>query len=138
MRALHRYDEVGLLGASERTGPGHRRYTERDLRRLCSVRALRSLALSLEEIAGVLGGDGDDLSAMRDLLGAQLRAVRSQAARLVELEQQLGHLLRQLDEDAMPGPDLFMTTLEMISVYETSFTEEQRDQPAARRAELGR
>jgi hypothetical protein len=37
----------------------------------------------------------------------------------------------------MPDPDEFMTTLEMMSVYETYFTQEQRDQLAERRAALG-
>ena len=37
----------------------------------------------------------------------------------------------------MPDPDQFMTTLEMISVFETSFTPEQREQLAQRRAALG-
>ena len=37
----------------------------------------------------------------------------------------------------MPDPEQFMTTLERMSVFETSFTPEQREQLAERRAALG-
>ncbi|MFI6937813.1 MerR family transcriptional regulator [Streptomyces sp. NPDC050418] len=137
VRALYHYDEIGLLSASERTASGHRRYTEDDLRRLYRVRALRALGFSLEEVAEALAGSSDDLLTMRELLATQLAALKQQAMRIHRLEQQLGGLLRQLDDASMPDPDQFMTTLEMISVFETSFTPEQQDQLAARRAELG-
>ncbi|TMR24146.1 MerR family transcriptional regulator [Nonomuraea turkmeniaca] len=74
IRTLYHYDEIGLVGAGERTAAGHRRYTEADLRRLYRVRALRGLGLSLDEIAEVLKEPSDDLTALRGLLGAQLAA----------------------------------------------------------------
>jgi hypothetical protein len=37
----------------------------------------------------------------------------------------------------MPGPEQFMTTLEMIAVFENYFTAEQRNELADRRAALG-
>jgi MerR family transcriptional regulator, thiopeptide resistance regulator len=137
VRALRHYDAVGLLKASERTASGHRRYTEADLRRLYRVRALRSLGLSLEAIGDVLADSADDLAVMRELLTAQLRALEADARRAERLRQQLRGLLDQIEDESMPGPQRFMTTLELISVYETSFTAEQREQLAQRRAELG-
>lgn len=101
------------------------------------MRALRSLGLSLEEIAGVLADSADDLVAMRDLLTAQLRGLEQQAARIQQLTHQIRGLLGELATASMPDPDQFMTTLEMISVYEAAFTTEQREQLAQRRAELG-
>jgi DNA-binding transcriptional MerR regulator len=137
VRALYHYDDIGLLRASERTASGHRRFTTRDVRRLYRVRALRSLGLSLEQIAVVLGDSSEDLAAMREVLTAQLHVLEAEAARHRQLRQRLRGLLGQVEEETMPGPDRFMTTLEMISVYETSFTAEQREQLARRRAELG-
>jgi len=137
VRALHHYDEIGLLRASERTASGHRRYNEADLRRLYRVRALRSLGLSLDEIAGVLTGAPDDLVTMRALLAAQLRELAEQSGRLRQLDLRIRGLLTQLEEASMPDPDRFMATLEMMSMFESSFTAEQRDQLARRRAELG-
>ncbi|GAB3982718.1 MerR family transcriptional regulator [Plantactinospora veratri] len=137
VRTLHHYDEIGLLRAAERTSSGHRRYTEGDLRRLYRIRALRGLGLSLEEVAAALAGAADDLTGMRELLAAQLRGLAAQAARLGQLTERLRGLLDQLDAASMPGPDQFLTTLEMISVFETSFSTEEREQLARRRAALG-
>ncbi|WP_326823562.1 MerR family transcriptional regulator [Streptosporangium sp. NBC_01756] len=137
VRALRHYDEIGLLSAGERTASGHRRYTGRDVRRLYRVRALRTLGLSLEEIATVLADSTGDLVAMHDLLTAQLRGLEAHAARIQRLTHRLRGLLEQIDGASMPDPDQFMTTLEMISVFETSFTTEQREQLARQRAELG-
>ncbi len=137
VRALYHYDEVGLLRASERTASGHRRYTERDLRRLYRIRALRTLGLSLEEIAGVLADSAEDLTVMRELLTAQLHGLRADARRIRLLERRISGLLGRIDDASMPDPDQFMTTLEMISVFETAFTPEQREQLAQRRAALG-
>ncbi|WP_433249327.1 MerR family transcriptional regulator [Streptosporangium sp. CA-135522] len=141
VRALHHYDRIGLLVPQERTVSGHRRYTGRDLRRLYRIRALRALGLSLEAIAGVLAsvltGQDDDLAALRDLLAAQLRGLEEQAVRIGELRERIGGLLQRIDARQMPDPDQFMATLELISVYETHFTPEQRDRLAERRAELG-
>ncbi|MFI6763287.1 MerR family transcriptional regulator [Micromonospora sp. NPDC050417] len=137
VRTLHHYDEIGLLRPSERTASGHRRYTGDDVRRLYRVRALRTLGLSLEEIAGVLADSGGDLAAMRELLTTQLHGLEAHAAQVQRLTQQLRGLLGQLDDAAMPDPDQFMTTLEMISVFETSFSTEEREELARRRADLG-
>jgi Predicted transcriptional regulators len=137
VRALRHYDEIGLLSASERTASGHRRYTGSDVRRLYRVRALRALGVPLEEIAGVLSDPAGDLAAMRDLLTAQLRGLEAHAVRIEQLTHRLRGLLEQIDGASMPDADQFMTTLEMISVFETSFTAEQREQLAQRRAELG-
>lgn len=134
---LRHYDETGLLPAGERTGSGHRRYTEPDLRRLYRIRALRGLGLSLEEISGVLADSVDDLATMRNLLATQLRELERHAGRIQQVTTQIHGLLEQLDGASVPGPDQFMATLEMMTMYETYFTQEQRDRLAERRAELG-
>ncbi|MER5647153.1 MerR family transcriptional regulator [Streptosporangium sp. NPDC002524] len=137
VRALRHYDAIGLLSASERTASGHRRYTGDDVRRLYRVRALRTLGLSLEEIADVLANSTDDLAAMRGLLTAQLRELEAHGVRIQRLTHRLHGLLGQIDNASMPDPDRFMTTLEMISMFESSFTTEQQERLARRRADLG-
>ena len=141
VRALRHYDEIGLLRAGERTAAGHRRYTGADVRRLYRIRALRGLGLPLEEIGRVLGDEGDEgdegMPRLRALLAAQLAELEAHEQRLGRLRDQLRALLRRLDDDRMPDPAEFMTTLEMMSMYETYFTQEQRDQLAERRAALG-
>ncbi|WP_155341076.1 MerR family transcriptional regulator [Acrocarpospora corrugata] len=75
VRALHHYDQIGLLTPRERTPSGHRRYTEHDLRRLYRIRALTALGLSLDEISSVLADQSDDLTALHTLLTTQLRGL---------------------------------------------------------------
>ena len=137
VRALYHYEEIGLVRPHERTASGHRRYTEGDLRRLYRVHALRMLGLPLEEIAGVLREPVDDLTAMREVLTAQLDGLRAHASRIARLQRLRGGLLDRLDDASMPDPDQFMTILEMMSVFDTSFTPEQRERLAERRADLG-
>ena len=135
VRALRHYDEIGLLRAGERTASGHRRYTGEDVRRLYRIRALRGLGLPLAEIAGVLGDTG--IPRMRALLAAQLRDLEAHERRLARLRDRLQGLLDRLESDRMPDPAQLMTTLETMSMFETYFTQEQRDRLAERRAELG-
>jgi DNA-binding transcriptional MerR regulator len=137
VRALHHYDEIGLLCPSERTASGHRRYTEADLRRLYRVRALRQLGLPLGEIAKVLADSVDDLTTMRELLVAQLGELAAHGERIGRLKEQIRGLLDQIDDSTMPGPNHFLATLEMSSVFETYFTQQQRDFLATRREEMG-
>ncbi|MEU4233952.1 MerR family transcriptional regulator [Nonomuraea sp. NPDC026600] len=137
IRTLYHYDEIGLVQAGERTASGHRRYTGADLRQLYRVRALRGLGLSLEEIANVLARPVDDLTAMRGLLGAQLAELDLRLARMGQLKERIGGLLGVIDQSVMPDPEQFMTTLEVISMYESYFGQEVRDDLAKRRMRLG-
>jgi DNA-binding transcriptional MerR regulator len=135
VRALRHYDEIGLLAAGERTASGHRRYTGDDVRRLYRIRVLRGLGLPLEEIARVLGDTG--IPQLRELLTTQLRDLEAHAERVDRLRERVHGLLARLADDRMPDPAEFMATLEMMSMFETYFTQEQRDRLAARRADLG-
>lgn len=137
VRALRHYDEVGLVRASGRTGAGHRRYTAEDLRRLYRVRALRGLGLSLEEIGDALAASADGPEALRASLAGQLHRLTAQAERIQQLSERIRGMLRQLDGVSMPDPDQFMTALEMMSMLDGYFTQEQRDELARRRSELG-
>ena len=139
VRALRHYDEIGLLRAGERTAAGHRRYTAEDVRRLYRIRALRGLGLPLEEIARALGDTAGDTGVprMRALLAAQLRDVEAHVEQARRLGDRLRALLDRLDADGMPDAAEFMTTLEMMSMFETHFTPEQSEQLAERRAALG-
>ncbi|MFT3832434.1 MAG: MerR family transcriptional regulator [Micropruina sp.] len=137
VRTLRHYDEMGLLRPSERTASGHRRYAAEDVRRLYRVCALRALGVPLEQIKGVLGASSEDLAGMHGLLVAQLGLLTAQADTVERLIQQVRGLLQRLEAGSMPGPDTFMTTLEMISVMENYFSEEQLQQLARRREALG-
>lgn len=61
VRALHHYDDVGLLRPSGRTGAGHRRYSAADLQRLRQVLYYRELDFGLDDIARMLDDPGADI-----------------------------------------------------------------------------
>ena len=54
VRALHHYDEIGLVRPSQRTSAGHRLYDDRDVLRLQQVLLFRELGLPLDEIAAAI------------------------------------------------------------------------------------
>ena len=137
VRALHHYDEIGLLSAGRRTASGHRRYTEEDVRRLYRIRSLQMLGLPLAEIGAVLGTPADDMGSLRTLLERQLLHLRQHAEQVQAVQDRIRDLLSRIDGAAMPAPEQFMATLEMITVLENYFTPEQRQELAGRRAELG-
>ena len=60
VRALHHYDEIGLLVPSERSGAGYRLYSDAEVSRLYRILALRAIGFTLEEIGGVLLREGED------------------------------------------------------------------------------
>ncbi len=63
VRALHHYDEMGLLVPLERTAAGHRLYVDVDVRRLYRIVALRHVGLPLAEISSLLAGEDPGLEA---------------------------------------------------------------------------
>ncbi|WP_093715604.1 MerR family transcriptional regulator [Actinacidiphila alni] len=125
VRALHHYDEIGLVRPSGRTTGGHRLYTEADLVRLYQVTAVRRLGLSLEQTATLLDGH----AGVREVIEEQLAQVDRQIKAAVRLRRQL----LTARERAADGDGF----LEIIRL--TQDTQELRDHlPAARIEELRR
>lgn len=85
IRALHHYDEIGLVVASGRTAAGHRLYTNADLRALYQVTALRQLGLSLEQVGKLLARDLE----VRDVIDEQLAQLDRQIRAAKRLREQL-------------------------------------------------
>jgi DNA-binding transcriptional MerR regulator len=79
VRALHHYDEIGLLSPSERSEAGYRLYTQGDLQRLQQVLFFRELEFPLEEIRRILGDPSFDL---RSALRMQRQLLSERSARL--------------------------------------------------------
>lgn len=77
-RMLRHYDELELVSPSGRSAAGNRQYADADLRRLLQVEALRSLGLSLAEVASAL--DDPDYRADRTVADLAERARRRIAA----------------------------------------------------------
>src|SRR5690348_1188050 len=78
VRALHHYDEIGLLTPSGRTSAGYRLYDSADLQRLEQILFYRELDFGLDEIATVLAAPG---RTAEDHLRRQHRLLRDQIDR---------------------------------------------------------
>ncbi|GHJ47413.1 MerR family transcriptional regulator [Catellatospora sp. TT07R-123] len=88
-RMLRHYDRIGLASPTGRTHGGYRQYSPDDVRRLFHVEGLRTLGLSLQEIADVLA----DLSFSPASMVEQLVArTHERLAREQELLHRLGQV----------------------------------------------
>lgn len=134
VRALHHYDELGLLVPSERTQAGHRRYGAGDVERVYRIVALRRLGLGLDAVAGVLDDDGGRLEAV---VRAQLDALDARQALDRRLRGLLDGVLGTLARSQRPSIDDVLNTIEVTEMMEKYYTTEQLEQLARRKEELG-
>ncbi|MFV8308926.1 MerR family transcriptional regulator [Mycobacteroides chelonae] len=63
VRALHHYDEIGLVVPTARTAAGYRGYTDTDIQRLHTVLLYREVGFGLEQIATLLDDSTVDMHA---------------------------------------------------------------------------
>ncbi len=122
-RALHYYDEIGLLVPSERLTGGQRLYTAADLERIERIKGLKSmLGLSLSEIKRLLDADDErarylnaaetaaDPAGRREAVESavrvteeQLQSVRDKVQQLAQFQRQLERQVRELRRLAEPA-----------------------------------
>ncbi|MFD7838732.1 HEAT repeat domain-containing protein [Streptomyces sp. NPDC059761] len=76
-RMLRHYDSLGLVRPTGRTGSGYREYSDEDIRRIFHVESLRSLGLSLRDVARALDDPGFRPS---DLVGDLIRQTQERIA----------------------------------------------------------
>lgn len=117
IRALHHYDELGLLVPSARTQAGHRLYDQEDVRRLYRIVALRRLSLPLEEVAIVLE---DESISLADTVRRHLERVECDLERQERLRRRLAQILAALDRSAEPTVDEFIDALVVMAMVETT------------------
>jgi len=84
VRALHHYDELGLLSPSGRSEAGYRLYSYDDLARLREILIWRTLGFPLPEIASLLDDPGHDrlaaLERQRELIECEIDRLGALAA----------------------------------------------------------
>jgi DNA-binding transcriptional MerR regulator len=81
VRALHHYDEIGLLRPSGRSDAGYRLYDDADLLRLQQIMFFRALELPLPEIQRIMSDPRFDVAAtlrsQREMLIARLASTHA-------------------------------------------------------------
>ena len=119
IRALHHYDDIGLL-VPARTESGHRLYSRGDVERLYRVLALRSVGMTLEEIKVVLDDDGVSLI---DTVRRHAAAVERDIDQRRRLLDRLRDMLAALERSAAPTVDELIGALEAMNVVEATIAE---------------
>lgn len=134
VRALHHYDEIGLLTPSGRTPAGHRIYTRADVVRLQQVQSLRLMGLPLDEVKRLL--DGAALSPRR-VIDLHLAKLQDQIAAQTRLVERLTALATQLDQAEGVSMDDLCRMIEAMTTMEKYFTPEQLETLRQRREGIG-
>ncbi len=103
VRALHLYEELGLLEPADRSKGGYRRYRSDAVTRVEWIARLQDAGLSLPEIrellAGWNGGSSapDAMTRLAELYREKLKETRTQIERLRALETELRASLEYLE-----------------------------------------
>lgn len=84
VRALHHYDEIGLLCPKARSGAGYRLYDMEDLLRLQQIMIRRELGLTLEQIRATIDASDFTLKRALERQRAELQARRLETTRMIE------------------------------------------------------
>lgn len=121
VRTLHHYDRLGLLSPQSRTEGGHRCYTGSDVQRLHHIVALRSLGITLEDIAAILDGEPDPIG----LLRRQLDLVEERIGKAFELRARLLDVLNNLGCSAQPSACQLLQLIENTVALDEPMTSEQ-------------
>jgi DNA-binding transcriptional MerR regulator len=134
VRALHHYDEIGLLSPSHRSESGYRLYTEADVVRLQQIRSLRTLGFSLDAAAEFL--NRPDVTPDRVLrlhigrLQEQIELQRSLVGRLERVAE------RWRSDERVPTEE-FLQIIEETTMYEKYYSPEQMAELKQRGEQLG-
>jgi MerR family transcriptional regulator, thiopeptide resistance regulator len=108
VRALHHYDEIGLLAPSGRSDSGYRLYSPQDVARLRQLLFYRELGFGLEQIGALLA---DPEVGAAEHLRAQHKLLRERLART-------GHLLNAIEtEMEARSMGISLTPEEQLQVF---------------------
>jgi MerR family transcriptional regulator, thiopeptide resistance regulator len=122
IRALHHYDEIGLLRPSLHTEAGHRLYTASDAARLHQIMSLRQLGFSLDEARDCL--NRPDFSPL-ELIRLHLARLREQIELQRRLCERLEAIAAHFRTAAEVSAEEFLQTIEVITMLEKLYTPEQ-------------
>jgi len=125
IRALHHYDEIGLLKPSLHTEAGHRLYTASDVARLQHVLSLRQLGFSLEEVRDCL--NRPDFSPL-EVIGLHLARLREQIDLQRKLCGRLEAIAAALRMAGEVSAEDFLQTIEVMTMMKPNYTPEQMQQ----------
>jgi DNA-binding transcriptional MerR regulator len=134
VRALHHYDELGLLSPSHRSASGYRLYTAADVVRLQQIRSLRMLGFTLEQSREFL--DRPDITPDR-VLQLHIAHLKEQIELQRTLCDRLERVVGRFRSDERVPTEEFLQILEDTSMFEKYYTPEQMADLEQRGEQLG-
>jgi len=134
VRALHHYDEIGLLSPSLRSESGYRLYTEADVMRLQQIRSLRSLGFSLDESKVFL--QRPDVTPDR-VLRLHIDHLKEQIEMQQGLCDRLERVAQRWRSDEQVPTEEFLQIIEVTNMFDKYFTPEQMEELKQRREVVG-
>jgi len=123
VRTLHHYEAIGLLLPSARSAAGYRLYCREDITRLHHIQVLSRMGMSLNEIRECLARQQLSLDKVIDV---QLSMLDKQINQMTNLRQRLVVLQDSLRAGEEPCLSEWLTTLELMNMYDRYFTQDER------------
>ncbi|HEJ9095403.1 TPA: MerR family transcriptional regulator [Serratia odorifera] len=125
VRTLHYYDNIGLLVPSARSDAGYRLYNRADVSRLHQIQALRRMGVTLAEVGTILARSELALPAV---IEKQIAMLDRQLTQIATLRHRLQQLHTQLTVGNEPALNDWLTTLELMTMYDKYFTTDELTQ----------
>ncbi|CAI1693239.1 HTH-type transcriptional activator tipA [Serratia proteamaculans] len=122
VRTLHYYDSIDLLVPSARSDAGYRLYNRADITRLHHIQALRRMGVTLAEVGAILARSGMTLTTV---IEQQITMLEQQLVQTAALRDRLQHMHAQLTAGDEPELNDWLTTLELMTMYDKYFTADE-------------
>ena len=139
VRALHHYDQIGLLVPSERSESDYRLYDQTDVVRLQQILSLKELGFPLEQIKKLLD---EAQYSQRQIIEMHLAQMTQELKQRTRVRDQLQELSNVLANQESISVERLIKIIEVINMkhehnFDPKFTAEEEATLAARRDELG-
>ncbi|MGE0632334.1 MAG: MerR family transcriptional regulator [Pseudobdellovibrionaceae bacterium] len=123
VRALHHYDQIGLLKPSQETEGGHRLYSTADVEQLQKIVTLKQLGFSLDKIKEAIASPQFSLGSATTQLRME---IEKRKADLDDIESRLRDAER-FQGSGEARADQVLQLLSRMNLYERHLTEEQQE-----------
>jgi len=123
IRALHHYDQIGLLKPSQETEGGHRVYTTFDVEKLQKIMTLKQLGFSLDKIKEAVESPDFSLSSATTQLRME---IEKRKADLDDIESRLRDAEQFQSRGETPTGQI-LQLLSRMNLFERHLTKEQQE-----------
>jgi DNA-binding transcriptional MerR regulator len=124
VRAIHHYEELGLIAPAKRSKGGYRLYARDAVARLQWINKLHDLGMTLSQIQEILStweaapSAPEAMAKIRAVYHQKLKEVHAQVARLSALERELHASLCYLDTCETCRPDELIAACSACTVHD--------------------